>query len=53
MIDIFVMCVDSCFTDAGTLSRGVQYCVHVGKGGNVRDYTDWVVVCVFTVFLNY
>jgi hypothetical protein len=31
----------------------VTCCVHVWKGGNVRDYTDLVVVFVFTVFLNY
>ena len=43
---IFSLCVYWC-------RYFVTCCVHVWKGGNVRDYTDLVVVFVFTVFLNY
>ena len=40
-----------CFIDAGTLSRVVYTYESVVM--YARDYTDWVVVFLFTVFLKY
>ena len=46
---IFSLCVIMCLIViyTGIVSRVVYKC------GNVRDYTDWVVVFVLTVFINY
>jgi len=42
---------NSCYIDAGTLSRVVNtYEIVVMY---VRDYTDWIVVFLFTMFLKY
>ena len=46
-----VIIFNICFIDAGTLSRVVYTYESVVM--YVRDYTDWVVVFLFTMFLKY
>ena len=46
-----VIIFNSCFIDADTLSRVVYTYESVVM--YVRDYTDWVVVFLFTMFLKY
>ena len=46
-----VIFLNSCFIDAGTLSRVVYTYGSVVM--YVRDYTDWVVVFLFNMFLKY
>ena len=46
-----VIIFNSCFIDAGILSRVVYTYESVVM--YVRDYTDWVVVFLFTMFLKY
>ena len=47
-----VIIFDICFIDADTLSR-VVYTYESAWVMYVRDYTDWVVVFLFTMFLKY
>ena len=51
MFDIFVIC-HSVF-NSFLCRYVVTCCVHVRKCGNVRYFTDWIVVFVLTVFFNY
>ena len=46
-----VIIVNSCFIDAGTLSRVVYMYESVVM--YVRDYTDRIVVFLFTMFIKY